>query len=77
MFLQIATKRVTIICRIFLGRGFDQEIFQEKDEANVCSYNTKFDGEVKRQMCWDTDHPHIYHPRANCGHVTIGKTEHP
>ena len=57
---------------VFLGRGFDQEIFQEKDEANLCSYSTKLDGEVKYQKCWDTDHPHMFHSRSNCGYVTLG-----
>ena len=55
-----------------VGRGFDQETFSEKDEAAICSYNTKCRGDFRRDACWDVNHPNMNQPRANGGAVLLG-----
>lgn len=58
---------------IFLkGRGFDQETFSEKDEAAICSFNTKCRGDFRRDACWDVNHPNMNQPRTNGGAVLLG-----
>lgn len=54
------------------GRGFDQETFSEKDEAAICSFNTKCRGDFRRDACWDVNHPNMNQPRTNGGAVLLG-----
>ncbi|KAH3850694.1 hypothetical protein DPMN_093164 [Dreissena polymorpha] len=54
------------------GRGFDQEIFQEKDECSVSSYSVKNDGVERRPHAWDNEHPHMSHARVNPGSILLG-----
>ncbi|XP_045170233.2 beta-scruin-like [Mercenaria mercenaria] len=58
---------------VMAGRGFDQEVFQEKDEGHICSYCTKNDGEVKRPKAFDVEHPTMFHTRVNPGYIQLGK----
>ncbi|XP_052768087.1 kelch-like protein 26 [Mya arenaria] len=57
---------------VFGGRGFDQEVFQEKDESRVVSYSTRQDGQSARPRAWDLEHPHMYHNRVSPGSVLLG-----
>ncbi|WAR19849.1 KLH42-like protein, partial [Mya arenaria] len=56
---------------VFGGRGFDQEVFQEKDESRVVSYSTRQDGQSARPRAWDLEHPHMYHNRVSPGSVLL------
>lgn len=58
-----------------LGRGFDQEIFQEKEESHVCSYCTKLDGAIERSKYFDNEHPTMFHARVNPGYIQLGQYE--
>ena len=57
------------------GRGFDQETWSEKDEAAICSFNTKCKGDVRKEQAWDIFHPNILGPRANAGVFLLGNSE--
>lgn len=58
---------------LFLGRGFDQETFSEKDEGAVCSYNTHTKGNARKDGIWDIFHPNVFNPRGNAGVVLLGE----
>ncbi|KAL4237318.1 Kelch-like 26 [Mactra antiquata] len=55
------------------GRGFDQELFQEKDEGHVCSYSTKNDGVKKRSKYFDEEHPTMSHTRVSPASIQLGR----
>lgn len=68
-------KYLPLICILhsFLGRGFDQETFSEKDEGAICSYNTRSKGNARKDGIWDIFHPNVFNPRGNAGTVLLGR----
>lgn len=65
--------RFTVNLHSFLGRGFDQETFSEKDEGAICSYNTRSKGNARKDGIWDIFHPNVFNPRGNAGTVLLGR----
>ncbi|XP_070181338.1 uncharacterized protein [Littorina saxatilis] len=57
------------------GRGFDQETFSEKDEAEVSHFNIGgHPGNLKGlKPLWDTDHPQMPYPHSNGAAVLLGR----
>ncbi|XP_025105557.1 kelch-like protein 9 [Pomacea canaliculata] len=57
------------------GRGFEQDTFDEKDEAEVCHFNADGQPGAKpgAKPVWDVKHPATLHPHSNGAAVLLGR----